>query len=164
VPSTLRHLNKNAHKWHISNMNVHEDDMLTRKQENFACAIADGADQAAAYRASYEAARMSAPAVWTEASQLVRHPEVARRIGELKAEAEQVRQTMLVGREEAILAQLEKEALGAKSDSARIRAIELLGKHLGLFTDRLETKDVTQRSADEIEAQIRIRLEQIDSK
>ena len=138
--------------------------MLTRKQEIFACAIADGADQAAAYRASYEAARMSAPAIWTEASQLVRHPEVARRIGELKAEAEQVRQTMLVGREEAILAQLEKEALTAKTDSARIRAIELLGKHLGLFTDRLETKDVTQRSADEIEAQIRIRLEQIDSK
>ena len=141
-------------------MNVHEDDMLTRKQENFACAIADGADQAAAYRASYEAARMSAPAVWTEASQLVRHPEVARRIGELKAEAEQVRQTMLVGREEAILAQLEKEALTAKTDSARIRAIELLGKHLGLFTDRLETKDVTERSAYEIEAQIRMRLEQ----
>ena len=134
--------------------------MLTRKQENFACAIADGADQAAAYRASYEAARMSAPAVWTEASQLVRHPEVARRIGELKAEAEQVRQTMLVGREEAILAQLEKEALTAKTDSARIRAIELLGKHLGLFTDRLETKDVTERSAYEIEAQIRMRLEQ----
>jgi hypothetical protein len=134
--------------------------MLTRKQEIFACAIADGADQAAAYRASYEAARMSAPAIWTEASQLVRHPEVARRIGELKAEAEQVRQTMLVGREEAILAQLEKEALTAKTDSARIRAIELLGKHLGLFTDRLETKDVTERSAYEIEAQIRMRLEQ----
>ena len=138
--------------------------MLTRKQEIFACAIADGADQAAAYRASYEAARMSAPAIWTEASQLVRHPEVARRIGELKAEAEQVRQTMLVGREQAILAQLEKEALTAKTDSARIRAIELLGKHLGLFTDRLETKDVTERSADEIEAQIRMRLEQIDIK
>ena len=134
--------------------------MLTRKQEIFACAIADGADQAAAYRASYEAARMSAPAIWTEASQLVRHPEVARRIGELKAEAEQVRQTMLVGREQAILAQLEKEALTAKTDSARIRAIELLGKHLGLFTDRLETKDVTERSAYEIEAQIRMRLEQ----
>ena len=55
---------------------------------------------------------------------------------------------------------LEKEALTAKTDSARIRAIELLGKHLGLFTDRLETKDVTEHSADEIEAQIRMRLEQ----
>ena len=71
---------------------------------------------------------------------------------------EQVRQTMLVGREQAILAQLEKEALGAKSDSARIRAIELLGRHLGLFVDRTETRDITDRTADEIEADIRARL------
>jgi hypothetical protein len=78
----------------------------------------------------------------------------------VKAEVEQVRQTMLVGREQAILAQLEKEAFTAKTDSARIRAIELLGRHLGLFVDRTETKDVTDRSADEIEAVIRARLEQ----
>ena len=138
--------------------------MLTRKQENFACAIADGADRSSAYRSAYDADQMTPPAVWTEASRLGRNPKVALRVDELKAEAEQVRQTMLVGREEAILAQLEKEALTAKTDSARIRAIELLGKHLGLFTDRLETKDVTERSAYEIEAQIRMRLEQIDSK
>ncbi len=138
--------------------------MLTRKQENFACAIADGADRSSAYRSAYDADQMTPPAVWTEASRLGRNPKVALRVDELRAEAEEVRQTLLVGREEAILAQLEKEALGAKSDSARIRAIELLGKHLGLFTDRVETKDVSERSADEIEAQIRIRLEQIDSK
>ena len=141
-------------------MNVHEGDMLTRKQEIFACAIADGADRSNAYRVAFDADKMTAPAIWTEASRLGRNPKVALRVDELKAEAEQVRQTMLVGREEAILAQLEKEALTAKTDSARIRAIELLGKHLGLFTDRLETKDVTEHSADEIEAQIRMRLEQ----
>ena len=138
--------------------------MLTRKQENFACAIADGADRSSAYRSAYDADQMTPPAVWTEASRLGRNPKVALRVDELRAEAEEVRQTLLVGREEAILAQLEKEALGAKSDSARIRAIELLGKHLGMFTDRVETKDVSERSADEIEAQIRMRLEQIDSK
>jgi phage terminase small subunit len=139
-------------------MNVHEGDMLTRKQEVFACAIADGADQTAAYRIAYDADRMSPPAIWTEASQLAKHPMVAQRIGELRAEAEQVRQTMLVGREEAILAQLEKEALTAKTDSARIRAIELLGRHLGLFVDRNEVKNLTDRTADDIEADIRARL------
>lgn len=133
--------------------------MLTAKRQAFAQAIANGQSQAAAYRSAFDAARMSPPAVWTEASQLVRNPEVARRIGELKAASEELRQTMLVGREEAILAQLEKEALTAKTDSARIRAIELLGKHLGLFVDRTETKHVTERSADEIESQIRARLE-----
>ena len=135
--------------------------MLTRKQEIFACAIADGADQAAAYRASYEAARMSAPAIWTEASQLVRHPEVARRIGELKAEAEQVRRTSLVGREAEILAQIECEAFNARSDATRLKALELLGRAAGLFVDRVEVQQV-DRTADEIEDAIRARLAQID--
>jgi phage terminase small subunit len=132
--------------------------MLTRKQESFACAIADGADRSSAYRVAYNADQMTPPAVWTEASRLGRNPQVALRVEELKAEAEQVRQTMLVGREHAILAQLEKEALTAKTDGARIRAIELLGRHLGLFVDRTETKDITDRTADEIEADIRARL------
>ena len=42
----------------------------------------------------------------------------------------------------------------------KTRALELLGKTIGLFTDRVETKDVSERSADEIEAQIRMRLAQ----
>ena len=134
--------------------------MLTVKQEIFACAIADGADRSSAYRVAFNAGQMAPGSIWTEASRLGRNPQVARRIGELKAQAEQVRQTMLVGREEAILAQLEKEALTARTDSARIRAIELLGRHLGLFVDRNEVKDVTERSADEIEAEIRARLAQ----
>jgi len=134
--------------------------MLTHKQEIFACAVADGADRSSAYRSAYDADQMTPPAVWTEASRLGRNPKVALRVDELRAEAEEVRQTILVGREEAILAQLEKEALSARTDSARIRAIELLGKHLGLFTDRVETKNLTDRSVDEIEAAIRARLAQ----
>ena len=138
--------------------------MLTRKQENFACAVADGADQTAAYRVAYNAGQMAPGSIWTEASRLGRNPKVALRVEELKAEAEEVRQTILVGREHAILAQLEKEALSARTDSARIRAIELLGRHLGLFVDRTETKDVTDRSADDIEADIRARLAQVGCK
>jgi pectin methylesterase-like acyl-CoA thioesterase len=134
--------------------------MLTAKRKAFAQAVADGQSQADAYRSAFDAGRMSPGAVWTEASLLARNPQVALRVEELKAEAEEVRQTMLVGREEAILAQLEKEALTARTDSARIRAIELLGRHLGLFVDRSEVKDVTDRSADEIEADIRARLAQ----
>jgi hypothetical protein len=134
--------------------------MLTVKQEIFACAIADGADRSSAYRVAFNAGQMAPGSIWTEASRLGRNPQVARRIGELKAQAEQVRQTILVGREQAILAQLEKEALTAKTDSARIRAIELLGRHLGLFVDRSEVKDTTDRTADEIEADIRERLKQ----
>jgi hypothetical protein len=38
------------------------------------------------------------------------------------------------------------------------RALELMGKTVALFTDRVETEDTTDRSADDIEAQIKARL------
>jgi hypothetical protein len=33
-----------------------------------------------------------------------------------------------------------------------------MGKHLGMFVERVETKDVTDKTADDIEAQIKARL------
>lgn len=60
-------------------------------------------------------------------------------------------------REEAILSRLEHEALTARTDGARVRALELLGKHLGMFTDRVVVK-APDRTEEEIEQAIRMRL------
>lgn len=133
--------------------------MLTAKREAFAQAVAGGQSQAAAYRSAFDADRMSPGAVWTEASLLARNPQVAQRVGELKAEAEQVRRTRLVGREAEILAQIEFEATNARSDATRLRALELLGRAAGLFVDRVEVQQV-DRTADQIETEIRARLAQ----
>ena len=40
---------------------------------------------------------------------------------------------------------------GEPKDSVRLRAAEMMGKHYGLFTDRIEAV-VTERSAEEITA------------
>ena len=134
--------------------------MLTAKQQKFATAIADGSDQTSAYRLAYDAQNMSPMAVWVESSRLKRNPKVALKLEELNAEAEVVRQGLLLSREEAILARLEHEALTAKTDSARIRALELLGKAAGLFVERVEVERV-ERSAAEIEAALRVRFERL---
>jgi phage terminase small subunit len=134
--------------------------MLTAKQGKFATAIADGADQTLAYKTAYDAENMSPQAIWVESSRLKRHPKVALKIEALNAEAEVVRQGLLLSREEAILARLEHEALTAKTDSARIRALELLGRHAGLFVERVEIEQV-ERSAEAIERDIRQRLHRL---
>ena len=134
--------------------------MLTMKQEQFAAAIIEGKTQADAYREAYDASGMKDGTVWSEAARLMRRPHVTARVEELRAEAEAVRQGLLLSREEAILARLEHEALTAKTDSARIRALELLGKAAGLFVERVEVERV-ERSAAEIEAAIKARLDRI---
>jgi hypothetical protein len=42
--------------------------------------------------------------------------------------------------------------------AVRTRNLELIGRHLGMFVERVETKDVTDKTADDIEAQIKARL------
>ncbi len=134
--------------------------MLTAKQRTFAAAIAEGTTQADAYRQAYDASGMKDGTVWSEAARLMRRPQVTARVEELRAEAEAVRQGLLFSREEAILARLEHEALTAKTDSARIRALELLGRHAGMFVERVEVEQV-ERSASEIEAALRVRFERL---
>jgi hypothetical protein len=132
--------------------------MLTMKQEQFAAAIVEGKTHADAYRQAYDASGMKDGTAWSEAARLMRRPHVTARVEELKSEAEVVRQGLLLSREEAILARLEHEALTAKTDAARIRALELLGRHAGMFVERVGVERV-ERSAAEIEAALRVRLE-----
>jgi hypothetical protein len=42
--------------------------------------------------------------------------------------------------------------------AVRTRNLELIGRHLGMFVERVETKDVSDKTADDIEAQIKARL------
>jgi len=134
--------------------------MLTAKQEQFAQSILEGKTQADAYRTAYDATAMQDASVWTEASKLMRNPQVAARVETLKAEMEATRRVLLLDREETILARLEHEALTAKTDSARIRALELLGRHAGMFAERVEVARV-DRSVAEIESDIRARLQKL---
>ena len=84
---------------------------LTRKQDTFASRIADGDTQSAAYRASYDAAQMDDATVWSEASRLVRHPQVSARVEVLRAEKDHIRRSLVLDHEEAILAHFSRRPL-----------------------------------------------------
>lgn len=134
---------------------------LTAKQARFAVGLAEGQTQAEAYRYAYSAEAMGSGAVWSEASRLAHNPKVAARVQELKAEAEERRRMAALDREEAIIRRLEHEALTARTDGARVKALELLGKHLGMFTDRVVV-DTHERTEEEIERAILGRLSRLD--
>jgi len=134
--------------------------MLTAKQEQFALSIAEGTTQADAYRQAYDASGMKDGTVWSEAARLMRHPHVTARVEELRAEAEMVRRNLVVSREEFILHRLEHEATTAKNDGARVRALEVLGRAAGLFTEKMQVEQV-ERSAEAIERDIRQRLQRL---
>ena len=95
--------------------------------------IGKGGSQSNAYRKAYDTSQMAPKTIWEEASRLRRHPKVAARIVELEAEKEARRRMQALSREDRVLQELEKIAFGDGPASGRLKALELLGKHVGLF-------------------------------
>jgi len=131
---------------------------LTSKQDAFCDAVVSGKSLSAAYREAYDAKGMSDEAVRVEASRLLAHPNVSLRVKSLNAEKEDQRRMLAVNRAERVLERLEKLADDAKSESAKIRANELIGKTAGLFIDQIEIEDKTDRTVHDLEQSIAMKL------
>ena len=130
---------------------------MTVKQMNFAEALARGCNQSSAFREAYDSAGMKPSTIWSEASRLRRHPKVAARIDQLKAEAELSAAEKREGVREFVLHELTEMACEASTSSARLKALELLGKSVGLFSDRVEVS-APEKSIEELEASIKQRI------
>ena len=133
--------------------------MLTAKQMKFVEEIGKGGSQSNAYRKAYDTSQMAPKMIWEEASRLRRHPKVAARIVELEAEKEARRRMQALSREDRVLQELEKIAFGDGPASGRLKALGLLGKHVGLF--KPNEVPVVERSVEDISNQLQRRLEDL---
>lgn len=113
------------------------DVALNEKEELFAQEIAKGATASSAYRRVYSAEDWKGESVHTEASKLKNQPKVLLRIKELQALSanEAIVDASMVLR--GLLTEAEWMGEGS-SHSARVSAWEKLGKHLGMFTDKVD--------------------------
>ena len=133
---------------------------LTAKQEAFAQGVADGKTLADAYRGAYNTENMKDSTVWTEASLLMDNPKVIARVQGIQEAREEKSLHDNARLKRLVLERLHHEATEAQSDSARIRALELLGKSVAMFTDRVEQEEGV-RSSSEIEQELIARLERL---
>ena len=133
---------------------------MTPKQHLFAREIVLGKSQADAYRAAYDTLRMNDNSIRREASRLMDNPNVATTVVKLQQEADTaVVQERIASREEVLQTLTGYMHSGEPKDSVRLRAAELMGKHYGLFTDRIEAV-VPERSAEEIQIELEAKLQQ----
>ena len=135
---------------------------LTDKQEAFALAVFEGNNFSEAYRMAYDASGMSAASIHREACLLVQNPKVSQRLELLNADRVKQQRMLALSRSDFVLKQLTEEATNTdNSDGARVRALELLGKSVALFTDKVETEDKTERDADSIKAELQAKLDRL---
>jgi len=88
------------------------------------------------------------------------NPKVATTVVELQQKADSaVVQERIASREEVLQTLTSYMHSGEPKDSVRLRAAEMMGKHYGLFTDRIEAV-VPVRSAAEIQIKLEEKLQQ----
>ena len=135
---------------------------LTDKQEAFALAVFEGNNFSESYRIAYDATNMSAACIHTEACLLVQNPKVSERLEVLNADRVKQQRMLSLSRSDFVLKQLTDEATNPdNSDGSRVRALELLGRSVSLFVDKVETEDKTERDPDTIKAELEARLNRL---
>lgn len=134
---------------------------LTEKQEHFSQLIAEGYNYSQAYRAAYNTENMKPASVWHAACQLANTPTVSGRINDLIIERNKENSAMAETRAARVCAflesMIEKEEA---SDAVRLRAADLLGKTVGLYTDRVETSGKDKADINELERKLEALLSQ----
>ena len=136
---------------------------LTPKQEVFVQELLKGSSASDSYRSAYNAKGMKASAIHCDASKLKSSPKVSQRYKTLLKRKEDYALTSSLSLRHLVLERLSEEALDKNNnESARIRALELLGKSsdVGLFIERIETitKD---RTPEEVMVEIEEKLEKV---
>ena len=128
---------------------------MTPKQQLFAQMVASGQPLSGAYRAAYSAQAMKPSSVHVEASRIMKLKPVKDKVASLVAESDkQIVNDRIAKREEVLeeLTRLMQEA--QPSDTPKIRAAELLGKHHGIFAERIVVGP-PERTSDELADEIR---------
>ena len=97
--------------------------------------------------------------VEVEASRIVANPKIALSIQRAIERKETSLTASALRTRNYVIESLYKESKESDSDSTRVRALELLGKSVALFTD--VTEERKSRDTEEIEKDIEAKLEQL---
>ena len=100
--------------------------------------------------------------VEVEASKAVSNPKIALSIQKAIKRKETSAVASSLRTRNYVIEGLYKESKEAEADASRVRAYELLGKSIGLFSDVIETKE--NRPSEQIEEEIEERIAQLLSK
>ena len=126
---------------------------VTPKQARFCELVAGGMSKSESYRNAYDANGMGDRSVRTAAHRLGLKPHIAEAIERLEEEDSAIRHSTDRLRNDWILQRLQDEAMNLRNPaSARVRALEILARTQGLFTDIKHVQ--IHRSPAEIEEEL----------
>ena len=121
---------------------------------SFASCVAQGMSAREAYVKAYNTSRMSDASVITEANKLMRDPRISMLMEGVWEAVEQNIIDDAIATRRKIMGDLVKHADDTKAKlSDRLKSLELMGRAIGMFTDKTETK-VEEVSAEQLKREL----------
>ena len=139
------------------------DNKISSKQEAFLQDVASGMTLIASYKKNYEVkSTTSDKVIGINASRLFHSTSCSLRYKAIVRDNEENTARQAFRREQYVLKRLTEEADQADNASSRIRALELLGKTVSMFSDKveMETKQA-DRTPEEIEQDLKSKLQKL---
>ncbi len=135
---------------------------LTPKQREFAELVSGGKTLSDSYRGAYSSENMKLGSIHREASVLMSNPMVTQRVERLQRKKDRAVVAIGINDREMVLSQLHHFIENATpADSAKIRAAELLGKSVGLFSEVIVNKS-EEKTIEDIDREIAERIAELE--
>jgi len=137
VESIKENKSKNGN---ISGVRQKGQGKLTAKQRLFAGLIVEGHSQSEAYRKAYDVRTDNPAVISNSAYKLAQNPKVARLLEQGIAKRTDSVINDEVATRRLVMTALLDHAQNMKAESSKLKALELIGKAVGMFTDKVEQK------------------------
>jgi hypothetical protein len=135
---------------------------LTARQQAFVLAVSKGLTYSDAYRQAYGAENSTPQTISVEANRLLNNPKIAVLLEQRINRQESVILASKASTQAHIKQRLLEHSNDFKTESGKLKALELLGKSVGMFTDRVEST-VIKQSADDLKKQLSEHLAALDA-
>ena len=137
---------------------------ITAKMQAFVSNIAHGMSPKDAYRKAYDCSRSAESTIISSANELLKDPRISML---LESVWETVKENIVndaVATKRHVMAELFKHAQNEEAQlSNRLKSLELMGRAVGMFTDKVETK-VEEISTEQLKKELESSLALLDTK
>lgn len=136
---------------------------LTANQQVFVQNILNGMTQLDAYKDAYDTRTENDSTISVNANRLLKNPKISALLGSLTDTFKEKIVRDAVETRRYVMEQLYTYAAAeTKPDGTRLKALEMMGRAVGMFTDKVEQK-VEQISTDQLKAELKSHLSLLDN-
>lgn len=136
---------------------------LTANQQVFVQNILNGMTQLDAYKDAYDTRTDNDSTISVNANRLLKNPKISALLGSLTDTFKEKIVREAVETRRYVMEQLYSYAAAeTKPDGTRLKALEMMGRAVGMFTDKVEQK-VEQISTDQLKAELKSHLTLLDN-